>query len=92
MGEEHANFHFIPVLSEPAPEDNWSGRTGMVHEAILTDFPELKGHEIYACGSVRMVEAIFPFLKAHGAEDGQCFSDAFTLSARSMAYQPPLKQ
>jgi NAD(P)H-flavin reductase/quinol-cytochrome oxidoreductase complex cytochrome b subunit len=89
--KDHANFHFIPVLSEAAPEDDWSGRTGMVHEAILADFPELKGHEIYACGSVRMVEAIFPFLKAHGAEDGQCFSDAFTLSARSMAYQPPLK-
>ena len=89
---DHDNFHFIPVLSEAAPEDRWTGRTGLVHEAILDDFPDLRGHEIYACGSVRMVEAIFPFLKAHGAEDGQCFSDAFTLSARSMAYQPPLKQ
>jgi NAD(P)H-flavin reductase/quinol-cytochrome oxidoreductase complex cytochrome b subunit len=86
--KEHANFHFIPVLSEAAPEDNWTGRTGLVHEAILADFPELKDHEIYACGSVRMVEAVFPFLKAHGAEDGQCFSDAFTLSARSVAFQP----
>jgi NAD(P)H-flavin reductase/quinol-cytochrome oxidoreductase complex cytochrome b subunit len=85
---DHANFHFIPVLSEPAPEDAWSGRTGLVHEAILEDFPELKGHEIYACGSVRMVEAIFPSLKSHGAEDGACFSDAFTVSARSMAFQP----
>ena len=85
---DHANFHFIPVLSEPAPDDAWSGRTGLVHEAILEDFPELKGHEIYACGSVRMVEAIFPFLKNHGAEDGACFSDAFTVSARSMAFQP----
>ncbi len=85
---DHANFHFIPVLSEPAPEDVWNGRTGLVHEAILEDFPELKGHEIYACGSVRMVEAIFPFLKSHGAEDGACFSDAFTVSARSMAFQP----
>jgi NAD(P)H-flavin reductase/quinol-cytochrome oxidoreductase complex cytochrome b subunit len=85
---EHANFHFIPVLSEPAPEDAWTGRTGLVHEAILEDFPELKGHEIYACGSVRMVEAIFPFLKSHGAEDGACFSDAFTISARSMVIQP----
>ena len=85
---DHANFHFIPVLSEAAPEDAWSGRTGLVHEAILEDFPELKGHEIYACGSVRMVEAIFPFLKSHGAEDGACFSDAFTVSARSMAFQP----
>ena len=85
---DHANFHFIPVLSDPAPEDVWNGRTGLVHEAILEDFPELKGHEIYACGSVRMVEAIFPFLKSHGAEDGACFSDAFTVSARSMAFQP----
>jgi NAD(P)H-flavin reductase/quinol-cytochrome oxidoreductase complex cytochrome b subunit len=88
---DHANFPFIPVLSEPAPEDAWTGRTGLVHEAILEDFPELKGHEIYACGSVRMVEAIFPFLKAQGAEDGACFSDAFTISARSMAFQPNQK-
>lgn len=85
---EHANFYFIPVLSEPAAEDAWSGRTGLVHEAILADFPELKGHEIYACGSVKMVEAIFPFLKKQGAEEGSCFSDAFSVSARSMAFQP----
>jgi 2-polyprenylphenol hydroxylase and related flavodoxin oxidoreductases len=86
--QEHDNFHFIPVLSEPEAETAWSGRTGLVHEAILEDFPELKEHEIYACGSVRMVEAIFPFLKQHGAEDGACFSDAFSVSARSMAFQP----
>ena len=85
---QHTNFHFIPVLSEPTEEDHWTGRTGLVHEAILADFPELKEHEIYACGSVRMVEAIFPLLKQHGAEDGACFSDAFTVSARSMALQP----
>jgi CDP-4-dehydro-6-deoxyglucose reductase len=85
---EHENFHFIPVLSEPAPEDNWNGRTGLVHEAILTDFPDLAGKEIYACGSVKMVEAIFPSLKSQGAEEGMCFSDAFTVSARSMAFQP----
>lgn len=85
---EHDNFHFIPVLSEPAAEDNWSGRTGLVHEAILADFPDLAGKEIYACGSVKMVEAIFPSLKQQGAEEGMCFSDAFTVSARSMAFQP----
>jgi CDP-4-dehydro-6-deoxyglucose reductase, E3 len=85
---EHDNFHFIPVLSEPAPEDHWQGRTGLVHEAILQDFPDLQGHEIYACGSVRMVEALFPSLKRQGAEDGMCFSDAFAMSARSMVLQP----
>ncbi|MDR2240288.1 MAG: cytochrome b N-terminal domain-containing protein [Zoogloeaceae bacterium] len=86
---EHESFKFIPVLSEPSPEDNWTGRTGLVHEAILQDFPSLSGNEIYACGSVRMVEAIFPKLKAQGAEEGMCFSDVFTLSARSMAIQVP---
>jgi len=86
--QEHDNFHFIPVLSEPEAETAWSGRTGLVHEAILEDFPELKEHEIYACGSVRMVEAIFPFLKQQGAEDSACFSDAFSVSDRSMAFQP----
>ena len=87
--QDHGNFHFIPVLSEPAPEDNWTGRTGLVHEAIIQDFPSLAGHEIYACGSVKMVEAVFPHFKAQGADDGMCFSDAFTISARSMALQPP---
>ena len=86
---EHENFHFIPVLSEPQPDDNWQGRTGLVHEAILQDFPSLGGNEIYACGSVKMVEAIFPTLKAQGAEEGMCFSDAFHISGRSIALQPP---
>ncbi|MBK6678240.1 MAG: 2Fe-2S iron-sulfur cluster binding domain-containing protein [Rhodocyclaceae bacterium] len=85
---EHPNFKFTPVLQEPEPADAWTGRTGLVHEAILRDFPSLAGQEIYACGSVRMVEAVFPHFKAQGAEEGMCFSDAFTLSARSMVLQP----
>ncbi|MEZ5614135.1 MAG: FAD-binding oxidoreductase [Rhodocyclaceae bacterium] len=89
---EHDNFKFVTVLSEPQPEDNWHGRTGLVHEAILEDFPSLAGNEIYACGSARMVEAIFPKLKTQGAEEGMCFSDAFTISARSMAIQAPAEE
>ena len=85
---EHDNFHFVPVLSEPAAEDHWHGRTGLVHEAVLHDFPNLKGHEIYACGSVGMIETLFPSLKNQGAEESMCFSDVFKLSARSLALQP----
>ncbi|MGC2519475.1 MAG: cytochrome b N-terminal domain-containing protein [Burkholderiales bacterium] len=79
---EHDNFSFIPVLSEPAPEDNWSGRTGLVHEAILADFPSLSGHEIYACGSMKMVEVARPAFIAQGLADDACFSDAFLPAAR----------
>jgi CDP-4-dehydro-6-deoxyglucose reductase len=84
----HPNFAFVPVLSEPQPGDGWSGRTGLVHEAILADFPSLRGHQVYACGSVAMVEAAHPAFVARGLTQDDCFSDAFRLvphRARSAA-------
>ncbi len=73
-------FTFVPVLSEAKPEDHWTGRTGLVHEAILADFPTLAGHQVYACGSVAMVEAAHPAFRARGMDPNDCFSDAFRLS------------
>jgi len=75
---EHPNFHFVPVASEPLPEDDWQGRTGFVHEAILADFPDLRGFSVYACGSVRMVQAARPAFVAQGLHEDACYSDAFT--------------
>jgi len=80
---EHANFHFVPVISEPQPGDRWRGRTGLVHEAILQDFPDLSGHLVYACGSLRMVQAARPAFIAQGLSEEACFSDAFTPAAAS---------
>jgi NAD(P)H-flavin reductase/ferredoxin len=77
---EHVNFTFVPVLSEPLPEDQWTGRTGLVHEAILADFSDLSKHQIYACGSVQMVEAAQPAFVKHGISSDDCFSDAFRLA------------
>jgi CDP-4-dehydro-6-deoxyglucose reductase len=42
--QEHGNFKFVPVLSEAEPEDNWHGRTGLVPDAILADFPDLTSY------------------------------------------------
>lgn len=78
---EHDNFRFVPVLSEPDPADHWTGRTGLVHEAILRDFPDLTGLEVYACGSMKMVEAARPAFIAHGLAEDACFSDAFLPAA-----------
>jgi NAD(P)H-flavin reductase/quinol-cytochrome oxidoreductase complex cytochrome b subunit/ferredoxin len=82
---DHANVHFVPVLSEPTPEDDWHGRTGLVHEAILADFPRLDGQEVYVCGSIRMVEAAVPAFIASGLAENACFSDAFTPTAAAAA-------
>ncbi len=79
---EHENFRFVPVLSEPAPEDHWTGRVGLVHEAILADFPDLTQHQVYACGSVAMVQSAAPAFLAKGMSEHDCFSDAFRLAPR----------
>jgi CDP-4-dehydro-6-deoxyglucose reductase len=77
---EHPNFTFVPVLSDPAPEDRWTGRTGLVHAAILADYPSLAGYQVYACGSAAMVEAAHPAFIARGLAQDDCFSDAFKLA------------
>jgi NAD(P)H-flavin reductase/quinol-cytochrome oxidoreductase complex cytochrome b subunit len=80
--KEHANFKFVPVLSEPKPEDHWEGRVGLVHEAILGDFPDLAKHQVYACGSAGMVQAAHPAFMARGLSEHDCFSDAFRLAPK----------
>ena len=74
---EHPNFAVVPVLSNVAPDDPWPGRRGFVHAAMLADHPDLTGFEVYACGSVLMVEAAVPAFIAQGLEERFCFSDAF---------------
>jgi NAD(P)H-flavin reductase len=78
---EHPNFRAELVLSEPDPA--WAGRRGMVHEAMLADHPDLRGHEVYVCGSVRMVQAAVPDFLAHGLGEDACFTDAFVPSAKA---------
>ncbi|HEX6157096.1 MAG TPA: CDP-6-deoxy-delta-3,4-glucoseen reductase, partial [Burkholderiales bacterium] len=54
---EHANFRYVPVISEARPEDAWSGRGGFVHRAVMEDMPDLSGHQVYACGVPIMVDS-----------------------------------
>ena len=74
---EHANFHFVPVLSDLPADDPWPGRRGPVHKAMLEDFPDMRGYELYACGSVAMVEAALPVFAARGLDQSLCYCDAF---------------
>lgn len=79
--EEHDNFTFIPVLSEALPADNWNGRTGLVHQAVLQDFDDLAGYQVYACGAPAMVEAAhMDFTRLRRLPEDEFFSDAFTAS------------
>ena len=77
---EHANIKYIPVLSEPAASDEWTGRTGFVHQAVLADFPDLSGYQAYACGAPVMTEAAKRDFMAQGLPEEEFFADAFTFS------------
>jgi CDP-4-dehydro-6-deoxyglucose reductase len=78
---EHPNFRFVPVLSEPQPADHWQGRTGLVHEAVLQDLPDLGACQVYAGGSPAMVEAAHRTFTAQGLPEDEFYSDAFVFSA-----------
>ena len=80
--QQHGNFTFIPVLSEAPLTDNWHGRTGLVHQAVLEDFASLADHQVYACGTPIMVEAAHKdFTRLRGLPEDEFFSDAFTPSS-----------
>lgn len=75
--EEHGNFRYIPVLSEPAADDAWDGRRGWVHEAVLADHPVLSGFDCYMSGPPPMIEAARGAFTDRGLPAGQLFFDAF---------------
>jgi len=71
---------YTPVLSEP--DAGWSGRTGLVHEAVLADHPDLSGYQAYVCGAPVMCEAALKDFAAQGLPKGEFFADVFSYSPR----------
>jgi CDP-4-dehydro-6-deoxyglucose reductase len=82
---EHANFRFVPVLSEPDPD--WGGRRGYVHEAVLEDHPDIADYDVYMSGPPVMVEAGRAAFEARGLGLDHMFSDAFEYAADSPRYK-----
>ncbi|MGB5734126.1 MAG: CDP-6-deoxy-delta-3,4-glucoseen reductase [Thiohalocapsa sp.] len=78
---EHANFTYVPVLSEP--DADWDGRQGFVHQAVLEDHPEIAGYDVYMSGPPIMVEAGRGAFEARGLSMDHMFSDAFEWAADS---------
>ncbi len=76
-------FTYIPVLSEVSDADNWSGRTGFVHDAIAQDFPDAEGHSVYASGPPVMVNALKEVFKNNGLDADFFYSDAFDYAAEN---------
>ena len=73
---------YIPVLSDARSDDGWTGRAGLVHQAVMADLPDLSGHEVYACGVPVMVEsARRDLVQRCGLSPENFHADAFTSAA-----------
>ncbi len=81
LAEEHPNFKWYLALSEPQPEDNWTGLTGFIHQVLFDEY--LKNHpnpedaEYYMCGPPMMNTAVTNMLESLGVERENIMFDDF---------------
>jgi Na+-transporting NADH:ubiquinone oxidoreductase subunit F len=78
---EHENFRWHLALSEPLPEDTWTGATGFIHQVVLEQY--LKSHsapedvEYYLCGPPQMLAACMTMLDNLGVQKDNILFDDF---------------
>ncbi len=78
---EHENFEWHVALSDPKPEDNWTGYTGFIHEVVYENY--LRDHrapedcEYYMCGPPVMNAAVIQMLEDLGVEEENILLDDF---------------
>lgn len=81
LAAENENFSWHVALSEPQPEDNWTGYTGFIHNVLyenyLKDHPAPEDCEYYMCGPPMMNAAVIKMLRDLGVEQSQIFLDDF---------------
>jgi len=79
--EEFDNFKWYLALSEPLPEDNWTGYTGFIHQVVfdnyLKDHPAPEDIEYYLCGPPLMLQACMQMLDGLGVEPENILFDDF---------------
>lgn len=78
---ENPNFNWYVALSEPQPQDNWSGLTGFIHQVLydnyLREHPAPEDIEYYLCGPPLMLSACTSMLRNLGVEDDMIAFDDF---------------
>jgi len=77
--QREGKLRYVPVLSDALPADQWSGRSGLVHRAVMEDLPDLSGYQVYACGAPVMVDAARrDFTAKCRLPEEEFYSDSFT--------------
>lgn len=81
LAAENPNFTWFMGLSDPLPEDNWTGYTGFIHNVLyenyLKDHPAPEDCEYYLCGPPMMNSSVTKLLLDLGVEPENIMFDDF---------------
>lgn len=81
LEKQFPNFSYQVALSEPLPDDNWTGPTGFIHQVVhdklLKDHEDPTEIEYYMCGPPPMIDAIDKMLYDLGVEPEAIAYDKF---------------
>lgn len=78
---ELPNLRFVPVISDALPDDQWQGRTGFVHQAVVQDLPDLRAYQVYACGAPIVVDSARTAYLQAGLPEDEFYADSFITEA-----------
>lgn len=77
FGQVFPAYQYFPVLSQPKPEDNWTGKTGYVIPHLKEQINDPKNTEAYMCGSPAMLDAVEKELLKLGIPKANIYYDSF---------------
>ncbi|MDR2188624.1 MAG: 2Fe-2S iron-sulfur cluster binding domain-containing protein [Azonexus sp.] len=91
LAARHANFTYLPALSDEPPESDWTGFRGFVHEAAKAHFNnDFRGWKAYLCGPPQMVDAAITALMQGRLFERDIYTEKFISAADAQQVRSPL--
>jgi phenol hydroxylase P5 protein len=90
LARRHANFRYIPVLSDEPADSGWTGARGFAHEAAIEAFGnDFRGHKAYLCGPPLMIEACIGALMQGRLFERDIYTEKFLSAADAQQVRSP---
>lgn len=91
LAEKHANFTYVPALSDEPAGSDWQGFRGFVHEAARAHFHnDFRDHKAYLCGPPKMIDACITTLMQGRLFERDIYTEKFLSAADAQQVRSPL--
>lgn len=81
---EEFGIKYTPVLSEPDEDDDWQGKTGFVHQAVIEEYLDLKEFAVYMAGPPQMIQSSKDSFIPAGLDEDRLYFDSFDYSTDAL--------